>query len=36
MVTLMAYGLIAAAALWVAFLVGFISGIDLERGRAKR
>ena len=36
MFTLMAYGVIAAAALWVAFAVGYIVGIDLERGRTRR
>ena len=36
MTTLMAYGLIAALVLWCAFAVGYIAGIDQERGRVKR
>jgi len=31
-----AYVLLAVWVTWVVFALGFISGIDLERGRAKR
>ena len=36
LVTWVGYAVIASVALWVAFAVGYIAGIDQERGRAKR